>query len=59
MSIFKKRTNFPEAAEVLATEGFTDNYISVLSASVEKAEHPQDITRGKSYLANALLKKST
>ena len=55
MSIFKKRTNFPEAAEILAAEGFTDNYISLLAASVEKAEHPQDIARGKSYLANALL----
>ena len=55
MSIFKKRTNFPEAAEVLAAEGFTDNYIDVLKKELEKAEHKQDIARGKSFLANALL----
>ncbi len=55
MSIFKKRTSFPEATKVLANEGFTDNYIEILKTSLEKAEHPQDIARGKSYLANALL----
>lgn len=52
---FKKRTNFPEAAEVLAKEGFTDNYIDVLKGELEKAERPQDIARGKNFLANALL----
>ncbi len=55
MSIFKKRTGFTEAAKVLADEGFTDNYIDVLKRSLEKAERAQDIARGKSYLANALL----
>ena len=55
MSIFKKRTRFPHAAEVLAAEGFTDNYIDVLKEELKTAEHPQDIARGKSFLANALL----
>lgn len=55
MSLFKKRTNFPEAADVLAKEGFTDNYIDVLKSELEKAERQQDIARGKSFLANALL----
>lgn len=55
MSIFKKRTNFPEAAEVLAKEGFTDNYIDVLKNELETAEHPKDIAKGKSFLSNALL----
>lgn len=55
MSIFKKRTNFPEAAEVLAKEGFTDNYIDVLKSELEKAERKQDIARGQNFLANALL----
>ena len=55
MSIIKKRTNFPHAAEILAAEGFTDNYIEVLKEEVETAVHPSDIARGKSFLANALL----
>ena len=57
MSIFKfrKRTNFPHAAEVLAAEGFTDNYIEVLKEELGTAVHPNDIARGKSFLANALL----
>ena len=55
MGIFRKRTNFPLAAEVLAAEGFTDNYIDVLKGELETAEHKKDIAKGKSYLANALL----
>ena len=55
MSIFRKKTNFPHAAEVLAAEGFTDNYIDVLKEELGTAVHPKDIALGKSYLANALL----
>ncbi len=55
MSLFKKRTNFREAAKILATEGFTDNYIDVLKEELETAEHKQDIAKGRNYLSNALL----
>ena len=55
MRILKKRTSFPHAAELLAAEGFTDNYIEVLREELKTAEHPKDIARGQNFLANALL----
>ncbi len=55
MSIFKKRTKFRRAAEILASEGFTDNYIDTLKEELEKAGHKKDIAVGRNYLANALL----
>lgn len=55
MSIFKKRTRFREAAEILASEGFTENYIAELKKGLETAEHRSDIALGKNYLINALI----
>ena len=55
MSLFKKRTNFRQAAEILATEGFTKNYTDMLKKELETAEHRRDIAKGRNYLANALL----
>lgn len=55
MIFFKKKCNFKRALEVLAKEGFTENYAETLKAELAEAERPKDIAKGKSFLANALL----
>lgn len=55
MSFFKKKCKFSKALEILAKEGFTENYAETLREELAEAERPQDIARGKSFLANALL----
>lgn len=55
MSFFKKKCKFNKALEVLAKEGFTENYAETLRAELAEAERPQDIAKGKSFLANALM----
>lgn len=55
MSFFKKKCKFSKALEVLAKEGFTENYAETLKAELAEAERPKDIAKGKSFLANALL----
>ena len=55
MIFFKKKCKFSRALEVLAKEGFTENYAETLKAELAEAERPKDIAKGKSFLANALL----
>lgn len=55
MSFFKKKCRFSKALEVLAKEGFTENYAETLKAELAEAERPKDIAKGQSFLANALL----
>lgn len=55
MIFFKKKCKFSKALEVLAKEGFTENYAETLKAELAEAERSKDIAKGKSFLANALL----
>lgn len=55
MIFFKKKCKFSKALEVLAKEGFTENYAEILKAELAEAERPKDIAKGKSFLANALM----
>lgn len=55
MNFFKKKCKFSKALEVLGREGFTENYVSALKAELAEAERPQDIAKGQSFLANALM----
>ena len=55
MNFFKKKCKFSKALEILAKEGFTENYAETLKAELAEAERPKDIAKGKSFLANALL----
>lgn len=55
MSLFKKKCNFRKSLELLAKNGFTDEYAEMLKSEIAEAERPKDIAKGKSFLANALL----
>lgn len=55
MIFFKKKCKFSKSLETLSKEGFTQNYAEMLKAELNEAERPQDIAKGKSFLANALL----
>lgn len=55
MIFFKKKCKFRKALEILAKEGFTENYAETLKTELAEAERPKDIAKGKSFLANALL----
>ena len=55
MSFFKKKCKFSKSLEVLAKEGFTENYAKTLRTELAEAERPKDIAKGQSFLANALL----
>lgn len=55
MNFFKKKCKFSKALEVLAKEGFTENYAETLKAELAEAERPKDIAKGQSFLANALM----
>lgn len=55
MSLFKKKCKFSRSLEILGKEGFTESYTESLKAELAEAERPQDIARGKSFLANGLL----
>ncbi len=55
MIFFKKKCRFEKALSILSKSGFTHEYTEMLKAELEEAERPQDIAKGKSFLANALL----
>ena len=58
MGIFgKKKRLFKESAEILAQEGFSDNYISKLKEEVSQLKKPADIAKGNSYIINGLIVK--
>lgn len=58
MGIFgKKKRLFKESAEILAQEGFSDNYISKLKEEVSQLKKPADIAKGSSYIINGLIVK--
>ncbi|MCM1024368.1 MAG: hypothetical protein NC395_09975 [Prevotella sp.] len=55
MKLFKKKCRFEKSLAVLSEKGFIDEYAASLKAELAEAERPQDIARGKSFLANAQL----
>ncbi|MCM1330060.1 MAG: hypothetical protein NC253_11545 [Ruminococcus sp.] len=55
MNFFKKKCKFSKSLGILGKEGFTENYVSSLKSELAEAERPQDIAKGKSFLANALM----
>lgn len=55
MIFFKKKCRFEKALSILGKNGFTREYTDMLKTELTEAERPQDIAKGKSFLANALL----
>lgn len=55
MMFFKKKCRFEKALSILSKSGFTREYTDMLKIELDEAERPQDIAKGKSFLANALL----
>lgn len=55
MKLFKKKCSFGRSLEILSGNGFTDEYADMLKTELSCAERPDDIAKGKSFLANALL----
>lgn len=55
MIFFKKKCHFSKSLELLSKSGFTEDYAEMLKTELCEAERPQDIAKGKSFLANALL----
>ncbi|MBQ3162471.1 MAG: hypothetical protein IJC04_10155 [Oscillospiraceae bacterium] len=55
MIFFKKKCRFEKALSLLSKNGFTREYTDMLKIELKEAERPQDIAKGKSFLANALL----
>ncbi|MGN0675329.1 MAG: hypothetical protein ACI4KG_06235 [Oscillospiraceae bacterium] len=53
--ILKKKCRFERSLEILGKSGFTEEYAQSLKNELAAAERPQDIAKGKSFLANALL----
>lgn len=52
---FKKKCRFEKSLTILGKDGFTDEYAEMLKTELAEAERKQDIAKGKSFLANALL----
>lgn len=53
---FKKKTNiYKDIVNILAAQGYSDEYISALKAAMEKAKTPAEISEGQSMLGTALL----
>lgn len=55
MKLFKKKCRFEKSLKILAEKGFTQEYADSLKSELSEAERAQDIAKGKSFLANALL----
>ncbi len=55
MKIFKKKCRFEKSLKLLAEKGFTREYADSLKTELAEAERADDIAKGKSFLANALL----
>lgn len=55
MMFFKKKCRFEKSLTILGKDGFTDEYAEMLKTELAEAERRQDIAKGKSFLANALL----
>lgn len=55
MKLFKKKCRFERSLAILSEKGFTAEYAESLKAEIAAAEREQDIAKGKSFLANALL----
>ena len=55
MKLFKKKCRFERSLAILSEKGFTAEYAESLRSELSKAEREQDIAKGKSFLANALL----
>lgn len=55
MKIFKKKCRFEKSLQILSEKGFTAEYADSLKDELSEAEREQDIAKGKSFLANALL----
>ena len=53
--IFKKKCRFEKSLLILSEKGFSEEYAESLKAELAAAERKQDIAKGKSFLANALL----
>lgn len=54
--LFGHRKNpFAASAELLAAEGFTDNYIAALKKDIEPLKRAKDILLGRNYLICALV----
>lgn len=55
MKLFKKKCRFEKSLAILSEKGFTEEYAESLKEEISEAEREQDIAKGKSFLANALL----
>lgn len=55
MKLFKKKCRFEKSLAILSEKGFTEEYAESLKTEISEAEREQDIAKGKSFLANALL----
>lgn len=55
MIFFSKKCRFEKSLAILGKSGFTDEYAEMLKTELASAKRPQDIAKGKSFLANALL----
>lgn len=55
MMLWKKKSRFERSLKILAEKGFTAEYADSLRAEIGEAKRAQDIAKGKSFLANALL----
>ncbi|MBP1560591.1 MAG: hypothetical protein J6C96_05025 [Oscillospiraceae bacterium] len=55
MDFFKKKCGFEKSLAVLGEKGFCEEYAEQLNRELGEAVRKQDIARGKSMLANALL----
>ena len=52
---FKKKCRTEKSLTIVGKDGFTDEYAEMLKTELAEAERKQDIAKGKSFLANALL----
>lgn len=55
MKLFKKKCRFEKSLLILSEKGFSREYAESLKSELSEAERAQDIAKGKSFLANALL----
>lgn len=53
--IFNKKCRFEKSLLILSEKGFSEEYAESLRTELAAAEREQDIAKGKSFLANALL----
>lgn len=55
MKLWRKKCRFEKSLKILSEKGFTREYADSLKSELAEAERAQDIAKGKSFLANALL----